>query len=96
MRGRLTAVTLAGALIAGSGGLAFAQTPYPSAQPAWRTQGLRATRALNLLENQTDGQFSNFSASGADFTADVTKDGKTTAVLVRPDRHQIQPLGNAG
>jgi hypothetical protein len=86
---------LAGAVVIG-GGVAFAQTPNPLPQPGWKTEGLRATRALNLLERRGDGQFSNFSASGDDFTADVTKDGRTTAVLIRPDQQQVQPIGTAG
>ena len=95
MKGRLMTLGVAGAMVIG-GGVAFAQTPYPLPQPGWKTEGLRATRALNLLENRGDGQFSNFNASGDDFTADVTKDGRTTAVLIRPDPKHIQPIGTAG
>lgn len=79
MTGRLLIIGLAGTLLAASGGVAFAQV---GTQPGtdWRSpdqQGLRATAALNLLEAKGDGQFSNFSPSGRDFTAVVTKDGKT-------------------
>jgi hypothetical protein len=66
------------------------------ARPAWRTEGSRATRALNLLEDRGDGQFSNFAAAGPYFTADVIKNGRTMPVLIKPDLQQIQPVDSAG
>ncbi len=95
MNDRSLTIALAAALVAGSGGLAFAS--QTGAQPGsdWHHQGLRATRALNLLEDRGDGQFSHFAASGSDFTAEVTKDGKAMPVLIKPDRGQIQPIGHA-
>jgi hypothetical protein len=59
-------------------------------------QAVRATEALNLLEAKGYGQFSDFKAAGHDFTADVTKDGRTMHVLIKPDAHQIEQVGQAG
>jgi hypothetical protein len=91
MTGKFLTIALSGLLIAGGSSLAFAQSATN-----WHRQGLRATRALNLLENRSDGQFSNFRADGADFAADVTKNGKVMAVLIKPDQRQIQTVGDAG
>ena len=38
----------------------------------------------------------NFSPSGRDFTADVTKAGKTFRVLIKPDSRQIEPMSRTG
>ena len=91
MTGEFLTIALSGLLIAGGSSLAFAQSAAN-----WHREGLRATRALNLLENRSDGQFSNFRADGADFAANVTKDGRTMSVPIKPDLQQIQTIGNAG
>lgn len=96
MTGKFLTIALSGAMIAGSGGIALAQQAGTQPDYGWHRQGARATRALNLLEDRGDGQFSNFAASGTDFTADVTKDGKLMRVLIKPDLQEIQPIGNVG
>jgi len=62
----------------------------------WRQQGRRATTALNLLEEHSDGQFSNFTADGQDFSADVTKNGQIVHVTVYPDTGQVTNDAGAG
>ncbi len=74
------------ALTADGAGLARAHG-YP--EPAWRRNADRATRALNMLEAQGFTRFSDFKASGADFTAEVRKHGKTARVTIDPDTNQI-------
>jgi hypothetical protein len=96
MTGKILTIALTGTLILGSVSVAFAQPTGPQPGSDWHYQGQRATRALNLLENRGDGQYSDFRASGADFTADVSKDGKLMPVLIRPDLQQIQPIGHTG
>jgi hypothetical protein len=56
-------------------------------------QGDRMTRALNLLEANGYGDFSNFQQSGNDFTARVTRNGKPFTLLVNPDTNQITRQG---
>ncbi len=99
MTGRSVIIGLVGALLAGGGGVAFATQVGTQSRTDWRSpdqQGLRATAALNLLEAKGDGQFSNFSRSGRDFTAVVTKEGKTMQVLIKPDSRQIVQMSQTG
>jgi len=53
-------------------------------------QGDRMTHALNLLEANGYGDFSNFQQSGKDFTATVKRDGRPVGVVVNPDTNQIR------
>lgn len=90
MRSGWPILLLSGAILAA--GPAFAATSTAGwGQP--NPPASRATAALNMLEAQGDGQFTNFTASGRDFTADVTKNGQVEHVLVNPDTHQIAPAG---
>ncbi len=56
-------------------------------------QGDRMTQALNLLEANGYGDFSNFQQSGKDFTATVKRAGQPFTVLVNPDPNQITRHG---
>ena len=47
-------------------------------------EGDRATMALNALESKGYVAFTHFRADGRNFTADVTKGGKTIRVIVAP------------
>ena len=47
-------------------------------------EGDRATMALNALESKGYVAFTHFRADGRNFTADVTKGGKTIHVIVAP------------
>lgn len=49
----------------------------------------RMTAALNALEANGYGDFSNFKADGANFSATVTRNGKQTVVVVDPDTGQV-------
>ena len=48
-----------------------------------------ATRALNLLEAQGYGNFTNFRRAGNDYDATVSQNGKTFPVTVDPATGQI-------
>ena len=87
--------SLAAAFFVTSGAIAVAAPAAMSAPNPdhWRSQGMRATEALNLLEAKGDGQFTSFTRSGADFTAEVTKHGKQMQVMINPDTKQIMPTG---
>ena len=61
---RIASLLLAGALLAASGGLALAAG-----------NAARMTQALNLLEAQGYGNFSNFEQDGANFEATVKQNG---------------------
>ena len=58
-----------------------------------RHEGDRMTAALNLLEAKGDASFTNFAASGNDFSATVSQNGRSFAVRIDPDRGQVTPLG---
>jgi hypothetical protein len=51
----------------------------------------RITRALNALEANGYGSFTNFQPSGNGFTAAVNKGGGQTTVMVDPDTGQVTP-----
>jgi hypothetical protein len=53
----------------------------------------RITRALNTLEANGYGNFTNFQPSGNGFTATVSKDGRQMNVMVDPDSGQVRPQG---
>ena len=55
--------------------------------------GDRMTHALNLLEADGYGDFSNFQQSGKDFTATVKRNGRQVGVVVNPDTKQITRQG---
>jgi hypothetical protein len=99
MTGKFLTMIAAGALMTGPAGIALAQTngQYGTDQQQPDQAGMRATHALNMLEDQGYGQFANFSPAGRNFTADVTKNGRTYAVVIDPSTGQIQPQtsGNA-
>ena len=93
MTGSFAIIGLAGAMIVGSTGATLAASggqlrtvDYQRNDP----QGMRATHALNLLEAQGFGQFSNFRRDGDIFSANVTKNGRTTTVLIDPSTNRIQ------
>jgi hypothetical protein len=91
------------ALAAGPGTVPAAGTAAPSAHGApvmpiarhERTdvEGDRMTHALNLLEANGYGDFSNFQQSGKDFAATVKRDGQQFGVIVNPDTNQITRQG---
>jgi hypothetical protein len=89
MTGKFLTIVVAGALVAGAAGVALAQSSGRTLPPGQR--GLRATHALNMLEHQGYTQIADFSRAGKNFTADVTKNGKTFEVLVDQSTGQIQP-----
>jgi hypothetical protein len=97
MMAKLTGIALAGTMMIGCCGAAFAQSNDDQLGPNWNApdiQGMRATHALNMLEAQGYGQFSHFRQAGNDFTADVRKNGRTMQVLINPDSSQIVPESN--
>lgn len=85
---------LAGAFVLASAGLAFADVssgstanvPLPDSPEA-----TRMTHALNLLEAQGYGDFSNFRAEGKNFAATVTRNGRQFTVVVDPDTDHVTP-----
>jgi hypothetical protein len=88
------------ATLALSAGAAFAATPLqpahaPKATPHHMTamrndaSANRMTKALNLLEAQGYGVFSNFKAEGKDYAATVTRTGHTETLRVDPDSGQV-------
>jgi hypothetical protein len=48
-----------------------------------------ATRALNLLEANGYGDFTNFHPMGHDYAATVSQNGQTFAVTINPETGQI-------
>lgn len=76
---RLASALIAGAFLAASAGMALAATG----------DAARMTEALNLLEAQGYGSFSNFKADGVNFAATVSQDGRSFTVLIIPDSGQI-------
>ena len=87
MRRMLLATTAA--LIGLGSTVVFAQPDWQG-PPAWRTQGQRATHALNLLESRGYSGFYDFHAVGPDFAANIRQDGGIVHVLVHPGTGQIQ------
>jgi len=53
----------------------------------------RETQALNLLEAKGYGGFTNFRPAGNDFTATVTREGRTMNVQVNPQSGQVTTAG---
>ena len=51
----------------------------------------RMTRALNILEADGYGSFTNFHADGKNFAATVTGQGKPLSVFVDPDSGRVRP-----
>ncbi len=88
----VTTAMMTMALTMSAAGLAMAQDSTGS---SWQQQADRATHALNLLESQGYTRFSDFQANGQNFTADVTRGGKTMVVMINPDTNQILPGGSA-
>lgn len=79
---RLASAVLAGVFCAATGGVAVAVgAPAATAE--------RMTHALNLLEAQGYGSFSNFAPDGKNFTATVNENGQRFTVLVDPDSDQV-------
>ena len=81
---RFSSALLAGAFRAASAGLALA---------ADSGGANRMTQALNLLEAQGYGSFSNFKADGANYQATVTQDGQSFTVVINPDSGQVTRQG---
>jgi hypothetical protein len=52
-------------------------------------QASRMTAALNALEANGYGDFSNFKPDGSNFSATVTRNGKQATVVVDPDTGQV-------
>jgi hypothetical protein len=88
MKANIPALILGASLAALGAGSAVADTVGPQAEHS----GMRATRALNMLEAAGDGQYSNFMESGRNFTADVVKGGGTVHVLINPASDQITQM----
>ena len=82
----LASTLLAGAFLAASTGLALAAGGSAG-------DAARMTQALNLLEAQGYGSFSNFKADGANFQATVDQNGQSFSVLINPDSGQISRQG---
>jgi len=80
---RFSSALLAGAFLAASAGLALAADSGAN----------RMTQALNLLEAQGYGSFSNFKADGANYQATVTQDGQSFTVVINPDSGQVTRQG---
>lgn len=80
---RLASTLFAGAFLAAGSGLALAAD----------ADAARMTQALNLLEAQGYGAFSNFKQSGTDFEATVNQNGQSFKVLINPDSGQITRQG---
>jgi hypothetical protein len=80
---RLATAALAGAFCAASAGVALAAD----------SEAQRMTHALNLLEAQGYGSFSNFAQDGKNFSATVNKNGQRFGVVVDPDSDQITRQG---
>jgi hypothetical protein len=80
---RFSSALLAGALLAASAGMAFAADSGAN----------RMTEALNLLEAQGYGSFSNFKADGANYQATVTQNGQSFTVTINPDSGQVTRQG---
>jgi hypothetical protein len=51
----------------------------------------RITKALNMLESQSDGAFSNFRPEGKNFAAIVSERGRRFEVIIDPDSGRIIP-----
>lgn len=49
----------------------------------------RMTHALNILEANGYGDFSNFRANGKNFAATVTEQGKPMSLVVDPNSNQV-------
>jgi hypothetical protein len=64
-----------------------------SARDENNPEAQRITRALNALEANGYGNFTNFQPSGNGFTATVNKDGRQMNVMVDPDSGQVRPQG---
>lgn len=102
---RLASAVLATAFLAASGGVALAAaapTTTPANSPmhekahaaALRHDDAdpaeaRMTHALNLLEANGYGDFSNFKQDGRNFDAMVSQNGKPFTVIVNPDTNQL-------
>lgn len=92
-------------ILALSAGAALAATPSPlPTTPAEKTavhhtsavtsmrndaSANRMTKALNLLEAQGDGTFTDFKAQGKDYDATVIRDGHAVTLRVDPDSGQV-------
>ncbi len=88
MKANIHALIMGASLLALGAGSALADTSEPQAGNG----GMRATRALNMLEAAGDGQYSNFVQSGRNFTADVMKNGSSMHVLINPASGQITQM----
>jgi hypothetical protein len=53
----------------------------------------RMTHALNLLEANGYGDFSDFRQDGKNFDATVTRSGRQFTVVVDPDADQVSQQG---
>ena len=102
----LTAVSLSIALAAPALAAPTASTaaaPAPAAQQQHRhakaamttnsPEAREMTAALNALEADGYGDFSNFKANGSTFTATVTQNGKQFTVQVDPTTGQVTRQG---
>lgn len=93
------------ALIASANSAAAATSPDMGARPSMSNrqmsntggstygthhQGTRDTAALNALEAQGYGDFSNFHPVGSQFQAKVSRNGKQMTVAVNPDTRQVR------
>lgn len=100
---RLAPALLIPAFLAASGSMALAATPaalsHPSSSPAAVRHDkagpaeARMTQALNMLEANGYGDFSDFKPAGTNFTAMVTRNNQHFAVTVDPDTNQITRQG---
>jgi hypothetical protein len=97
---RLASAALAAALLAAGTGVALAATPAPAASGAAATapqrndaEATRMTDALNLLEAQGYGDFTNFRQDGKNFAVTVTRNGRPQTVVADPDAATVTPQG---
>ena len=102
---RLVSAVLATAFLTASGGIALAApapTTAPAHPPMHKKahaaalrhdaagpQEARMTHALNLLEANGYGDFSNFKQDGRNFAATASRNGKEFTVIVNPDTNQL-------
>jgi uncharacterized cupredoxin-like copper-binding protein len=92
---RLIPALLVPAFLAASGGAALAATAqtaavrHDKAAPA----EARMTRALNLLEANGYGDFSDFKPEGKNFAATVTRGDQHFTVTIDPDAGNISRQG---
>ena len=91
-------IATAGAALAANDNAAAGAAAIPDTGAAARSAhdtavGDRMTHALNLLEANGYGEFSNFRPAGKNFMATVTGNGQRFTVTIDPDSEQVTRQG---